>query len=352
MKHLIYSEKAANLPPNPVHVNDIIVIGQWGQTSNGQRLIIPGPANGNMLILATDSNIRTLAQCETWFIDGTFRCVPTLYKQLYTIHGTINGFSMPLVYALLQSKTVQTYELFFQRIINYGNILGVNLQPTNIKSDCEAGVIAAVNTSFPNANHQLCYFHFAQSNHRYAVTNCNLGVPYRINAEVRRLIRKFVKLAFLPIPAIRPAYNNLLNEILAVNVRVRPNLERFARYFYRQWISNPNLPIRMWNVHNVQTRTNNISEGWHSKWNKLIGKSHPNYYEFYLKLCMEQSNSERLLVLAEAMINPPARDRRYVRRDARINTLLERYRNPTVADIRNNNVMTSARLLNALTYII
>lgn len=108
----------------------------------------------------------------------------------------------------------------------------------------------------------------------------------------------------------------------------------------------------MWNVHSVTVRTTNGSEGWHSKWNGMINKANPNYYEFYLRLQVEQSNTENLIAQAAAGVNPPPPKLRYLRRERKIREFLARYRNPTQRDIASNDVITAARLLDVFSHML
>jgi hypothetical protein len=50
------------------------------------------------------------------FIEGTFKCCPKFFEQLYTIHGYSNGHYIPLVFALLVSKSEDTYHKFLQHV--------------------------------------------------------------------------------------------------------------------------------------------------------------------------------------------------------------------------------------------
>jgi hypothetical protein len=43
-----------------------------------------------MMILSTPSNLLHLQEADYWIMDGTFRTVPTLFQQLYTIHVLVN----------------------------------------------------------------------------------------------------------------------------------------------------------------------------------------------------------------------------------------------------------------------
>ena len=93
-------------------------------------------------------------------MDGTFRRIPTIYGQFYTIVAQVGGFVVPLVYGLLRDKTAETYRTVLYRLLGYVAVIGVQLQPTTIITDCEAAVIIAVRDVLPSTKHRLCYFHF------------------------------------------------------------------------------------------------------------------------------------------------------------------------------------------------
>lgn len=42
-----------------------------------------------IVIFGTDENMEFLSRCDGWYMDGTFKIVPRLFTQLYTIHGNI-----------------------------------------------------------------------------------------------------------------------------------------------------------------------------------------------------------------------------------------------------------------------
>ena len=50
---------------------------------------------------------------EEIFADGTYKCCPKYFKQLYTIHGFKNGHYIPLVFCLLPSKSEACYRKMF-----------------------------------------------------------------------------------------------------------------------------------------------------------------------------------------------------------------------------------------------
>jgi len=67
-------------------------------------------------------------------MNGTFKTVPTMFIQLYTIHGCIgnddNCRIMPLVYSLMSHKTEVCYRQLFQDLIDYSDENETQLQPT------------------------------------------------------------------------------------------------------------------------------------------------------------------------------------------------------------------------------
>ena len=65
-----------------------------------------------------DENIRSLGKCKLWMMDGTFKCVPNLFGQLYTVHGEIGGYVVPLVFMLLPNKQAATYRSVFDRLFS------------------------------------------------------------------------------------------------------------------------------------------------------------------------------------------------------------------------------------------
>ncbi|KRZ19455.1 hypothetical protein T11_18069, partial [Trichinella zimbabwensis] len=77
-------------------------------------------------------------------------------------------------------------------------------------------------------------------------------------------------MAFLPLHDV-PAAVELLGRDVTGSVAALFN------YFREEWMTPNRLPL--WNVYNVNIRTNNDLEGWHFKMNRLAGKRHLGFYE-------------------------------------------------------------------------
>ena len=61
----------------------------------------------------------------------------------------------------------------------------------------------------------------------------------------------------------------------------------------------PRYPLRLWNVYesvlNNTARTNKLSEGWHCRFQHVVGKHHRSLYAFFEELKKEQEESEGML---------------------------------------------------------
>ena len=285
-------------------------------------------------------------------MDGTFKCVPNLYGQFYTIHGEIGGYVVPLVFALLPNKQAAMYRTLFDRLFAYATLLGVQLQPTELITDCELSVLSVVKDVFPNVCHRICYFHFVQANYRYATENCGLTIPYRDDTAVHRLLRRFWALAYLPVIAISLMFPALKEEA-ETHATHSVSLMQYVAYFERQWLRNNTVPKRLWNIHNVGSgrRTNNDTEGWNNKWNRAVAKAGPGYYESVLHLRRQQADTENIFRQIAVGVPPPPRRPKYVAKDERIQNYINRWMSPPETDVEHNDVIDTPRLLGILAMI-
>jgi len=71
-----------------------------------------GPSPDRVLLFSTKKNLETLGDVQHWYSDGTFKSSPSIFTQVFTVHGVKQGATLPLVYGLLPNKTQQSYERF------------------------------------------------------------------------------------------------------------------------------------------------------------------------------------------------------------------------------------------------
>lgn len=76
---------------NLLRGDEIQLSAEFTVTAKGEKfLLYDNESESNRIIMfATNGNIEMLAKCNEIFCDGTFGIVPTMFSQLYTIHGTI-----------------------------------------------------------------------------------------------------------------------------------------------------------------------------------------------------------------------------------------------------------------------
>src|SRR3954453_2198645 len=83
--------KRAEMPAQPQTIKEINVSDSLRLTLNGDTFLIRNCEIGNdrILLFATQVNIQRLSRALFWLMNGTFKTVPTVFRQLYTIHAPV-----------------------------------------------------------------------------------------------------------------------------------------------------------------------------------------------------------------------------------------------------------------------
>lgn len=179
---------------------------EYKQTEKGEPFLYHdnGGDKKRFLIYTTERNLDRLETCKIWQSDGTFRTVPTIFTQLYTIHGHIDGKLVPLVYVLLPGKTESLYNKVLQ-LLKQGR---KNMKPQIIISDFEQAFISAAEKVFPKAEFHGCYFHFTQCIYRQ-IQFSGLQARYGTDEDFANSIKMLAALAFTPEETVTTAYDKL-----------------------------------------------------------------------------------------------------------------------------------------------
>jgi len=95
-----------------------------------------------ILIFANDKGKSVLKTCKQFFIDGTFKCCPKLFKQIYSAHADLRTTKteisvVPVAFALLPDKKEKKYAHVYEVL---KNTAGWN--PTYVVSDFEIAGVA------------------------------------------------------------------------------------------------------------------------------------------------------------------------------------------------------------------
>ena len=123
-------------------------------------------------------------------------------------------------------------------------------------------------------------FHFKQALFR-KVKALGLQATYRDNCSIRDFLKEVMCLPFLPAESIRPTFDAMM---VLVWEDGRPPLVKFMEYIEKYWVRNGRWMPRDWSCYMETVRTNNDVEGWHSKFNRRVGKAKPSVYELIPKL--------------------------------------------------------------------
>jgi len=246
-----------------------------------------GSGEDRLMIFGDRDLLQALGRAQLWLADGTFKVVPTLFFQLYSIHFEHQGgLNAAGVYCLLTGKSKTTYERMLAALKN----LIPDAQPHKILLDFESAAINAFTEAYPTAQITGCYFHLCQSVLR-KVNEIGLKADYEGDDEIRGFVRCLTALSHVPETDVIDAYEALI-ETMPMNEMVND----VATYFEHTYIRGRRLrgrgdnyapaifPIRLWNqfgsVGDGVARTTNSVEGWHHSLQSLFLCQHPTLWTF------------------------------------------------------------------------
>ena len=159
-------------------------------------------------------------------MDGTFQTVPSLFYQLYTIHGEIEDAYFPLVFGLLPQKTEGIYVKMFEKIREFLNVPKVQ----RIITDFELAVINACSLLFPSGLSHGCYFHYRQCVRRHLQTNGKQYL-YDSDKDFHLFVKKLISIAFVPVEHVIRAF-----EAVCVASDIPEDAQSVVLYFENTWI--------------------------------------------------------------------------------------------------------------------
>lgn len=209
-----------------------------------------------------------MKKVKHFFMDGTFKCCPSPFKQMFSIHGDIGSncdqtIILPLVYAFMTHQTKRAYSILFDLIKSQIP----DWQPVKVTTDFEEASMRVL--SKMNLRIKGCQYHFSNSLWRKAK---QLGLHK--NKFDRRLVALCSKLSFLPADKIKIGWEYIKSEIGEFN---NEKLKEFFSYFEKFWMRDDF--INMWCMYGERHRTNNAVEGWHHKINNEINKNEVNFLQ-------------------------------------------------------------------------
>lgn len=315
---VVRRERRKKLPPNPKSLVDFDELPMaYQRTLVDEKFLIYDSGKseeGRVIVFATQRNLQLLSKSRVWFLDGTFKVAPTIFTQVFTILGTrerrknvgdIEVVPLPFVYALLSSKEETQYTSVLQAVKTSANESRIeNFAPPKIMTDFEKSILNACAAVFPQSTIKCCFFHLKQTLYRKVQES---GLQTRYNdpqdESIRIQTHMIAALAFVPVSEVARIYRLLLDE---VDEDLLPVLESFGETYIlgrpgrgRRRTVAPRYPPESWNQYDAaivgEHKTNNLSEGWHNRFNMLVGKPHPDLYTLLKEFQKEQADSESIV---------------------------------------------------------
>ena len=101
-----------------------------------------------------------LNRATTIFFDATFKVVPQLYYQLFTIFVPSSEYIFPAIFALMTRKTSELYTAIFYKI----HTLAPQFAPTKAMADFEDASVRGLHAVYGDqVQVSGCWFHYAQA---------------------------------------------------------------------------------------------------------------------------------------------------------------------------------------------
>lgn len=310
-------------PSLPRTLSELLLPDALLATEEGSILLHDsGEADGEnrIVLLSRPDQVRRLSRCAHLFVDGTFHAAPSITFQLFTVHGLVNDRVVPLLYAFLPDKKQRTYVRVFRAVCN----ALPSFRPISIMMDFEAAVINACRAVFPEAELHGCFFHLCQAVFRKVSETHR--VDYVRDSAFKLHVKMLSALAFMPVQMVAETFDRIaahLPDVIA-DYFERTYIGRFRPHQPRQ---HPLFPIEFWNVRNrileALPRTNNSIEGWHNRFNLIVGAAHPTVFKAIEKIKAEM-DLVSLELLQSDIGSEVHREMRYARADRQILNLSNR----------------------------
>ena len=233
------------------------------------------------IVLASDELLATLNDRPTFEFmayDGTYFTVPSLFKQLFTIHAVHGTHFFPALCILMDGKSEEKYQIVFEKMRE----LVPDFRPRDGMADFEVGSRNAAEHVFADCNLRVrgCYAHSSSAKYKN-LQKIGLSKRYNQNIAFKKWCRMIMAAPLLPANQIHDVLNELLEkEFNFGNDDVLVN--RFKRYVQRQWMERTS-PETL-SVYGQDSATNNGCESFHCRLKADIKVHCPNPWTFIVHL--------------------------------------------------------------------
>ena len=246
-------------------------------------------------LVTASENLKWLKEANVWIMDGTFKTVPTLFQQLYSIHApvgeNINFRVVTLAYVLMSSESEELYQRLFQELNECAEENQLELNRNFVLTDFEKAPISEALSEFLSVQSKRCHFYLDQFFYRQ-IQDAGLTKNYRSDQDFSLLIGHIPVLALLSRAEIPDAFDGVkallptdAGQILQwfENNYVHGRVKRILR---NGTVLRHDLlyPPAMWSVFDntelAFLKTQNKVKAWHRRWKTLIGYSHGWHFHY------------------------------------------------------------------------
>ena len=295
VRKAIYAARRSVLPIQPKNIKEVhrFLDSEAVDDILDSSYILENDCKRNIVLLSSSANLKVLSKSTAWFVDGTFKCSPKYFLQMFTIHGLVNGHYIPLVFCLFNKKTVATYKRVFQVLTEALAERKLQSAPTLIYADFEKAIQTAVHAVWSKARIRGCRFHLAQAWWR-KIQKLGLSTVYNTDTPKGKFLMYFFGLPLLEPKMVRTCFEEHFQRDDSAKDE---NIKQFLRYISMKYIrDNARYPPELWAEMNSSiARTMNACESFHAAFNKRFYTPHPNVFLFLYVLKDVQTNIELMI---------------------------------------------------------
>lgn len=291
LRQVVYREKkkALHTPKEPTSFD--FEIDPEAIFLEGESFVIKDKifsANRRVTLFSNKKLIAYLCEADYLIMDGTFKIVPTIYQQLYTIHGPVanGGKTFPLVFILCTHKDKASYDMMFDLLLEYCSDHDVLLDPSFIILDFEKAAMLSLRQHFENVTLNGCFFHLRQIVYR-KLQREHLSSKYNNNSSFNHEIKCLLALCYVHPNNVNMYFKDLI-ETLSDDSRT------IAEWFDIYYITGKNNKQPMyspnfWCLTNNTSipRTQNSAESFHHHINQICSQRHVGFYRLLAELQKE-----------------------------------------------------------------
>ncbi|KAG7159594.1 putative Inosine-5'-monophosphate dehydrogenase 1b-like 12, partial [Homarus americanus] len=299
IKRTIHRHRQAGRPKDPSSLQELRTEGEWTMTSGSD----PHPflihdseieARNRIIMFATEEGLRYLEDSDTWYMDETFTCAPSLFEQPCIIRAPLGESRVSCVYAFLPGKSRDIYEEMLTAVHDKGEELGFYMDVTTTITDFEQAALNAFSNKLgPHVNAKACFYHLTQSTWQ-KIQSLGLSNGYKEDDNIKRFSGMLDGLAFLPVDRISDGIDYIKDNTpdgldlvdyfdanyVTVTYRRISQTRQISRSCDNASAEDSSIiPTReMEFTIDNEYHTNNLCENWNHGFQQLVGYSHPTIW--------------------------------------------------------------------------